>query len=186
MSLRLFFATLHLEPFLRILHPRCLSGFYAIWNGRSTSFFVCLPADFDFLQNVLLRIYHPLCGLSEACVDWFQTYIEHQKHHFLLTSSTIDTCIQYTPNGFSDNFENLKVPQGLTCLQTENTTNAGNRLFIANEVTSDKLFNCKLNPVLSTANPFIFIDATTFKHGSSLRCRSHLKLDISLLSLKHL
>lgn len=64
---------------------------------------------------------------------------------------------------------NLILARLFTCLQTDDTSNIGNRLFMPNKATAAKLFDCKPAWILSTAGPIIFNTATISKRGSNRR-----------------
>lgn len=90
------------------------------------------PRILTIPPNMLLRIDRLLYGLSKAGVHWFATYHAHHCKELSMITAVHDPCLLYTPDGMSNNRQG-PTSRGATCMQTDDTLNFGNKMFIGKE-----------------------------------------------------
>lgn len=100
-----------------------------------------------------------------------------------MTSSTIHPCFLYTPLEVSDNPDKEKVPRGFICLQTDDTANVGNHLFMEREAKASIRFDFKSPQFLTIDNPVTFNRETISKRGSNVHLyQASLFKELSVIS----
>lgn len=112
------------------------------WN-----IFVKPPASLNLLPGKLLQISTVLYVITEAGLYWFVKYAERQETSLGMTSTIHDQCFMYTPRCPW----NSKPRRGITCIQTDDTENAGSEEFIAadeKESVKDSNVSWQLNYTL--------------------------------------
>ena len=115
------------------------------------------PPELGLDQGHLLRVARPLYGIPEAGVHWFSTYHRHHTKNLAMTPAAYDPCLLYSPGAMN---EHKSGPRGITCLQTDDTANAGNEAFVKLEERASRRFQCKPKEILAPGNPIRFNGAT--------------------------
>ena len=97
--------------------------------NKPTPFLLCMN-DMDRLgTDCLLQVLRPLYGLPESGLHWFQTYHKHHTHTLGMKAAFHDPCFLYFPKSVPGNIQQnaeKEVARGITCIQTDDTINAGN------------------------------------------------------------
>lgn len=181
-SMRLLLCPCAMDDNLKLL-TRDVSHAYVQSDTTDQRSIVVRPPSVLVLPiETLLRVESPLHGLSEAGVHWFRTYHSHQKDFLSLEPSTLDKCFLYTSEEFSDDFDTRGVPRGFSCLQTDDTANAGDFLFIKKEAFAFQKFDCKDPIFLSNDNSILFDGAEiTRLNGMCLLTQSSRVLRLSIV-----
>lgn len=95
------------------------------------------PSNSSFFQSTLLRIEHLFYGHPEASFYVFDAYISHHQISLdLLQPFNFEACFFYTLNGSLADFNIFENSLIYTCHQTDDTSNADNKLFIGKEINA--------------------------------------------------
>ena len=119
--------------------------------------FIRPPPELGLGHDQLLRVARPLYGIPEAGMHWFSTYHRHHVDALGMTASSYDPCLLFTPAAMDGHKSGAR---GITCLQTDDTANAGNEAFAQLEDKSFARFQGKPVEVLAIDRPIRFNGAS--------------------------
>lgn len=105
--------------------------------------FIRPPTSLKLSKDILFRVKKPLYGLPEAGVHWFKTYHAHFTAKLGMKPAIHDLCFLYKQKSLAIKAESESLVRGITCLQTDDTGNAGNDSFMKMEEVASKQFDCK-------------------------------------------
>lgn len=118
------------------------------------------PAILNIPPKTLLRIDRPLYGIPEAGMHWFVTYHAHHLKELSMNAAIHDPCLLYTPKCMSIDRLSLSAHRGVTCLQTDDTLNIGNKTFIDKEEKCSREFLCKKEKTINDGQSLLFNGGT--------------------------
>lgn len=158
-SQRLLIALTAMNPDLKIFTRDISQAYLQSATRIERAIFLRAPPEMCLDHDHLLQVMRPLYGLPESGIHWFRTYHRHHTEVLGLKASLHDPCMLFFPGSIeigtynSDSVEKRKL-RGMTCLQTDDTANAGNKAFMEKEEKHSAAFKRK--------------DAKTLEEGGSL------------------
>lgn len=126
-----------------ILFLRDISRVYTQSQSRiQRSIFVRPPIILKIPSNMFYRILRPHYGFSRSGIHWFNTYHRHHTKRLSMIETTHEHSLFYNKDFFD--FRQLSsVSRGITCLQTEDTLNLGNKPFFEDEESCLRMFESR-------------------------------------------
>lgn len=112
-------------------------------------------------SGFLLRVMRSLYGQPEPDLHWYRTNYGHQVEKFTMQSDTRDPGFSCTDGGMSPNARFRSILKSFTCLQRDDTANAGSDCFITQESKMAKRFDGKPASVLNEASSIKFYGGIT-------------------------
>lgn len=155
-SQRLLLAICALDSKLKLFTRDVSQAYTQSSTPINRKIYVRPPAVLRYPSNILLHIIKPLYGIPEAGTHWFLTYMSHHTKKLGMKPSTYDQCLLTFPGTMDTSSKNKSRPRGLTCIQTDDTMNAGNDTFVALEKNSSARFITKPAQHLSDSSPIRF------------------------------
>lgn len=140
------------------------------------------PKEYGLPTGVLLRVDKPLYGLPEAGVHWFKTYHDHHLNKLNMSHAPHDLCLLFTP-GVAD--KKSKKPNGISCLQTDDSLILGDEEFHTLEQKEAKRFKSNPISILKNNQEYTFNGTHLIKStsGVNINASHHIK-KIEKISVK--
>lgn len=85
----------------------------------------------ELSEDVILPVDSPLYNLPEAFLHWFLTYHRHHVKSLGMKPAVFDMCFLYIKHSRTVSPRSSNCAKGLTCMQIDDTTEAGKEAFIA-------------------------------------------------------
>lgn len=85
--------------------------------------YIAAPAEMKLPPDTVLKVVHPLYGISESGLHWYQTYSNHHIDHMNMFRTTIDPCVLVQHSG--------KKLTGLVILQVDDWMGIGTPNFLS-------------------------------------------------------
>lgn len=133
---------------LQFFNPNVSQAYVQSKTSTQRPIFVCRPKGLPIRHHNLLRAEKPLHGISKASIHWYRTSHNHHQRKLSLIPEMHDPCFLYVKNGMSCTLCLVLTSHGFTCLQTDDTSNAGNNEFMVLKSKVASRFDCKLIKVL--------------------------------------
>ena len=156
-SQRLCVALCAQDPSFRLFSRDVSQAYLQSETTIQRPIYVRPPPEIGLPEGRLFRVARPLYGIPEAGMHWFSTYHKHHVQALGMTPTAYDPCLLFTPGLLSNSKSG---PRGVTCLQTDDTANAGNEEFIRLEEANSARFQCKKAEILTADAPLRFNGAT--------------------------
>lgn len=93
--------------------------------------FVRAPKELELSEDVILPVDSLLYDLPEAFLHWFLTYHRHHMKRLGMKPAVFDMCFLYIEHSRTMSPRSSNCAKGLTCMQIDDTTEAGKEAFIA-------------------------------------------------------
>ena len=127
--------------------------------------FVRPPPELGLPPGCILLVNRALYGIAESGMHWFETYHGHHVKVLGMKPAAHDPCLLYLPGAtkslISKDFRSF--PSGVTCLQTDDTINAGDEVFRKREEEGSRRFQRKERELLRPDTPLGFNGMTIEK-----------------------
>jgi len=91
--------------------------------------YIRAPKELGIADGFLLKVLRPLYGIPEAAIHWWRTYSNHHKDKLGMRDTAYDLCLLHTEGVFEKKKRRSDAAQGITCMQTDDTLNCGNKAF---------------------------------------------------------
>ena len=156
-SQRICWAMCAQDPSFRFFYRDISQAYLQSETAIQRPIFIRPPPELGLRDGELLRVARPLYGIPEAGMHWFSTYHRHHIEALGIIASNYDPCLLFTPGAIN---ERKNGPKGITCLQTDDTANAGNDAFARLESKAFVRFQGKPVETLICEGPIRFNGAS--------------------------